>query len=180
MPPEQVRGLVEVQITKILAAERQEALDRLEEAIRTPRYQRLVRLLRGWKTAPPLTNAAGEKEKAAVKYVEKAKRKADKRLRKADDHIDRLHRARKATKRARYAAELAEPADSDMKAIAREAEKLQTLLGEHQDAVVAAKFLTTISDAADDNEDLGGGFTYGILMANEWQRAAEIRAAVRK
>ena len=158
LPPEQVRGLVEVQITKILAAERQEALDRLEEAIRTPRYQRLVRLLRGWKTAPPLTDAAGEKEKAAVKYVEKAKRKADKRLRKADDHIDRLHRARKATKRARYAAELAEPADSDMKAIARDAEKLQTLLGEQSDAVVAAKFLTTISDAADDNKDLGARF----------------------
>jgi len=177
LPPEQVRGQVEAQITKTLAAQRRAALDRLEEAMRTPRYQHLVRLLRGWKTTPPLTDAAGERDKAAVKYVEKAKRKADKRLRKADDDIDRLHRARKATKRARYAAELAEPADSDMKAIARKAEKLQTLLGEHQDAVVAAKFLATISDA--DDEAPGGGYTYGILMANEWQRAAEIRASLR-
>ena len=179
LPPEQVRGPVEAQITKTLAAERQEAVDRLEEAMRTPRYQHLVRLLRGWKTAPPLTDTADEKEKAAVKYAEKAKRKADKRLRKADDDIDQLHRARKATKRARYAAELAKPADSDMKAIAREAEKLQTLLGEHQDAVVAARFLATISDADDDGA-LEGGFTYGILMANEWQRATKIRAAIRK
>ena len=178
LPPEQVRGPVEAQITKTLAAQRRAAIDRLEEAMRTPRYQHLVRLLRGWKTTPPLTDAAaGEKDKAAVTYVEKAKRKADKRLRKADDDIDRLHRARKATKRARYAAELAEPADSDMKAIAREAEKLQTLLGEHQDAVVAAKFLATITDA--DDEAPEGGYTYGILMANEWQRAAEIRASLR-
>ncbi len=179
LPPEQVRGPVEAQITKTLAAERQEAVDRLEEAMRTPRYQHLVRLLRGWKTAPPLTDTADEKDKAAVKYAEKAKRKADKRLRKAGDDIDRLHRARKATKRARYAAELAKPADSDMKAIAHEAEKVQTLLGEHQDAVVAARFLATISDADDDGA-LEGGFTYGILMANEWQRAAKIRAAIRK
>jgi CHAD domain-containing protein len=180
LPPEQVRGPVEAQITKTLAAERQEAVDRLEEAMRTPRYQHLVRLLRGWKTAPPLTDTADEKQKAAVKYAEKAKRKADKRLRKADDDIDQLHRARKATKRARYAAELAKPADSDMKAIAREAEELQTLLGEHQDAVVAARFLATISDADDDDGALEGGFTYGILMANEWQRATKIRAAIRK
>ena len=179
LPPEQVRGPVEAQITKTLTAERQEAVDRLEEAMRTPRYQHLVRLLRGWKTVPPLTDAADEKEKAAVKYAEKAKRKADKRLRKADDDIEQLHRARKATKRARYAAELVKPADSQMKTIAREAEKLQTLLGEHQDAVVTAKFLATISDADDDGA-LEGGFTYGILMANEWQRAAEIRAAIRK
>jgi len=179
LPSEQVRGPVEAQITKTLAAERQEAVDRLEEAMRTPRYQHLVRLLRGWKTAPPLTDTASEKEKAAVKYAEKAKRKADKRLRKADDDFDRLHRARKAIKRARYAAELAKPAHSDMKAIAREAEKLQTLLGEHQDAVVAARFLATISDAYDDDGVLEGGFTYGILMANEWQRAAKIRAAIK-
>lgn len=75
-----------------------------------------------------------------VKYVEAAKRKADKQLRKADDDLERLHRARKAEKRLRYAAEFAEPADSRMKRIARDAKDMQTLLGEHQDAVVAANF----------------------------------------
>ena len=53
------------------------------------------------------------------------------RLRKADDDIDQLHRARKAFKRARYALELVEPADSQMKAIARDSEEMQTLLGKH-------------------------------------------------
>ena len=176
LPPEQVRGPVEAEITKSLATERDVALQRLNEAMSTRRYQHLMQLLRGWKAAPPITDAAGKKIKTAVKYVEKAKRKADKRLRKADDDIDQLHRARKAFKRARYAAELVEPADSDMKAIAREGEEMQTLLGEHQDAIIAANFLATMS--ADGEIEAGSAFTYGVLMANELHRAAEIRESV--
>jgi CHAD domain-containing protein len=178
LPPEQVHGPVEAEITKTLAKERDEAMGRLNEAMRTPRYHHLVQLLRGWKTAPPLSDAADMNDKTAVQYVEKAKGKADKRLRKADDDVERLHRARKAIKRARYAAELVEPADSQMKAIAREAEEMQTLLGEHQDAVVAAKFLATIS--ATNGEAEGSGFTYGVLMADELHRAADIRESLRK
>jgi CHAD domain-containing protein len=177
LPREQVRGSVKAEITKTLAAEREQAVNRLSKAMRTSRYAHLVQLLRGWRAAPPLTDAAGEEAKAAVTYVEKAKQKADKRLRKADDDIERLHRARKATKRTRYAAELVEPADSEMKAVARDAEDLQTLLGEHQDATVAANFLATISSRGDGSE--GTGFTYGILMANELNRAAQIRASLR-
>jgi CHAD domain-containing protein len=176
LPPEQVRGPVEAEVTKTLDAEREDAVRKVDKAMRTPRYTHLVQLLRGWRAAPPLTDAAGKKVAAAVKYVEKAQRKADKRLRKADDDIDELHRARKAFKRARYAAELVEPADSQMKSIARDAEEMQTLLGEHQDATVAAKFLAKMG--ADEEIEAGSAFTYGILMANELHRAAEIRASV--
>jgi CHAD domain-containing protein len=175
LPPEQVRGPVESEITKTLAAERGDAIRRLERGMRSRRYKKLVQLLRGWRVAPPFTDAAGEQDTAAVKYVEKAKQMADKRLRKADDDIEQLHRARKAMKRARYAGELVAPADSEMKAIAKEAEELQTLLGEHQDAVVAAEFLATISDGQAEQS----GFTYGVLMANELNRAAQIRASLR-
>jgi len=131
-------------------------------------------LLRGWRTAPPLSEAAAAKDQASVTYVDKAKGKADKRLRKAKGDIERLHRARKATKRARYAAELAEPVDGQMKDVARDAEELQTLLGEHQDAIVAANFLAGISSSNGEKS----GFTYGVLMANELNRAAEIRASL--
>ena len=110
--------------------------------------------------------------------MEEAKRKAGKRLRNADDDVELVHRARKAQKRLRYAAELAEPADGHMKAVARKAKKLQTLLGEHQDAVVAANFLATIS-APSDGENSESGFTYGVLVANELNRAAEIRESLR-
>ena len=175
LPPDQVRGGIEAEITKALAAERRSALERLNEEMRSTRYEHLMQLLRSWRAAPPFTEAAAEESTAAVKYVEKAKQKADKRLRKADDDIEQLHQARKAMKRARYAAELVKPADSQMKSIEREAEELQTVLGEHQDATVSAKFLATISADRDGQID---GFTYGILMANELNRAAQIRASV--
>jgi CHAD domain-containing protein len=109
LPPDQVRGSVEAEITKTLAKERDDAIQRLNAAMRTRRYQHLVQLLRTWKTAPPFTDAAAGKDRTAVKYVEKARRAADKRLQKADDDIERLHQARKAEKRLRYAAELVEP-----------------------------------------------------------------------
>ena len=174
LPPEQVRGSAEAEITKILAAERQQAVDQLNKAMRTQRYEHLMQLLRGWRLTPPLTPAAGDVDTAAIKYAEKAKKKADKRLRKADGDIEQLHRARKAMKRARYAAELVEPADSNMKAIARDAEEMQTLLGEHQDATVAASFLARISSQVDGDSS----FTCGILLANELDRAAQIRASL--
>src|SRR5215217_119724 len=175
LPTEQVRGPVETEVTKTLDAERQNALRRLNEAMRAQRYEHLVQLLRGWRAAPPFTDAAGEEGATAVKFAEKARQKADKRLQKADA-VDELHRARKAFKRARYAAELVEPADSQMKAFARDAEEMQTLLGEHQDAIVAANFLARMS--ASEEIEAGSAFTYGILMANELNRAAEIRASV--
>ena len=175
LPPEQVRGPVEAEVAKTLDAEREGALLRLNEAMRTPRYQHLVQLLRGWRAAPPLTDAAAEDGATAIKYVEKAERKAEKRLRKADD-IEELHRARKAFKRVRYAGELAKPADGQMKSVERQAEEMQTLLGEHQDATVAAEFLAKMS--ADGEITAGSAFTYGILMANELNRAANIRRSL--
>jgi CHAD domain-containing protein len=177
LPPEQVRGPVEAEITKTLAKERDDATQRLNAAMRTRRYQHLVQLLGKWTTAPPFTDTAARKGKKAVKYVEQAKEKADKRLRKADDDVELLHRARKAEKRLRYAAELVEPADRRMKRISRKAKDLQTLLGEHQDAVVAAHFLATIS-APSDGENGETGFTYGVLMATELHRAANIRESL--
>ena len=111
--------------------------------------------------------------------MEEAKRKAGKRLRNADDDVELVHRARKAQKRLRYAAELAEPADKRMKRIADNAKDLQTLLGEHQDAVVAANFLSTISATSDGENGDSSSFTYGVLVANELNRAAEIRESLR-
>jgi CHAD domain-containing protein len=177
LPPEHVRGPVEAEITKTLATERDEATQRLNEEMSSSRYQHFIKLLRGWKTAPPFTPAAARKDKTAQRYVGKANRRADKRLRNADGDIERLRRARRAMKRVRYAAELVEPADSKMKAIERHAKKVQTQLGEHQDAIVAANFLATLSGSDDRNED--SGFTYGILMANELYRAADIRQSLR-
>jgi CHAD domain-containing protein len=179
LPPELVRGPVQAEITKTLTTEQDNATQRLNEAMRTPRYHHLIRLLRGWKTTPPLNDTAKAEDKTAARYVRKAKRKADKQLQNANGDVAKLHRARKGMKRLRYAAELAQPADPDMKGIARDAKQLQTLLGEHQDAIVAANFLATISQAAD-GEAGGSAFTYGVLVAEELHRAADIRTSLQE
>ena len=44
---------------------------------------------------------------------------------------------------------------------------------------LAANFLSKIS-AASNGESSGSGFTYGVLMANELNRAADIRESLRK
>ena len=77
-----------------------------------------------------------------------------------------LHRARKAGKRARYAAEAAAPAlGKKGSKLAKRASRLQTLLGEHQDAVVATELLRRIADqVADEGQN---AFTYGILVADQ-------------
>ena len=178
LPPEQIRGPVEAEITKALASERDDATQRLSRGMRSQRYQHLLMLLRTWKSSPPLSDAADSISKTATGYVKKAKQKANKRLRNANGDIEELHRARRATKRLRYAAELVEPADSKMKSVAKDAEDLQTLLGEHQDAVVSAKFLASLSSSP--NGETGeSGFTYGILMADELHRATDIRRALK-
>ena len=71
LPAEQVRGSVEAEITKKLAAERAEALDGLTKAMRTKRYHHLVQLLRAWRAAPPFTEAAAEDNTAGAKYAER-------------------------------------------------------------------------------------------------------------
>ena len=120
----------------------------------------------------PFTDAASSERAEVLTYVNQAKRQADKRLRKAGDNVEKLHRARKSMKRLRYAAELAEPVDSTLADIVQNAEHLQTVLGNHQDAIVAVGFLTT---AAATTTSTGSAFTYGVLVARELAAAAGIR-----
>lgn len=84
------------------------------------------------------------------------------------------HAARKAAKRARYAAELAEPVlGKDARRLVTRMRRLQDVLGEHQDAVVARATIREIAaEAHAAGEDT---FAYGLLYARERQRAGEIR-----
>ena len=115
--------------------------------------------------------------KKASSYVGKARKKADKRLDQADGEVEKLHRARKAIKRLRYAGELTEPVDGKAGRIARKAKHLQTELGEHQDAVVSAAFLARLG-ASVGTRPGDNGFTYGILMADELSTAERIRRSL--
>ncbi|GAA0283090.1 CYTH and CHAD domain-containing protein [Streptomyces polychromogenes] len=77
-----------------------------------------------------------------------------------------LHEARKAAKRARYAAETAAPAlGKPARRLAKAAKKVQTLLGEHRDAVVTREALLGLSAQASDAGE--SAFTWGLLYGRE-------------
>lgn len=101
-------------------------------------------------------------------------RKAAKKARAVDrdagtDIGPALHRVRKRAKKLRYAAEavaVAEPSAADLGAASK---ALQTMLGDHQDGVLARGWIIdTVVQARDDDEDT---FTYGLLYATEEQHA---------
>jgi CHAD domain-containing protein len=177
LPAEYVLGPVTARVQGTLGLDRRDAVAALEEGMAGERYQQLLDLLRRWRTSPPLTKTATGKAKKASSYVGKARKKADKRLDQADGDVEKLHRARKAIKRLRYAGELTEPVDSKAGRIARKAKHLQTELGEHQDAVVSAALLVRLG-ASIGTRPGDNGFTYGFLMANELSTAERIRASL--
>ena len=175
LPAEMVLGPVAADIETTLLLERAEHLSRVTDAMDGERYAALVRQIMQWQAAPPLTKLARKPAKAAGRYVERAERKVRKRLDRADGELEALHSARKAAKRYRYAAELSAAAlgRSAVRTI-KSTTKLQTQLGEHQDSVVSAAFLRRMGAEAGAGEGQNG-FTYGLLMAQEWQRAEQVR-----
>jgi CHAD domain-containing protein len=116
-----------------------------------------------------------------AQYVAAAEHKLAKRMKRAAGNhtpAEQLHQARKAGKRARYAAEAAAPAlGKRASTVAKRASRLQTLLGEHQDAIVATELLRRIADqVADEGQN---AFSYGILVADQRRIAAASAQAAR-
>ncbi|MFE7125806.1 CHAD domain-containing protein [Streptomyces sp. NPDC057617] len=82
-----------------------------------------------------------------------------------------LHNARKAAKRARYAAEAAGPAlGKPAKRFVKRMKTVQTVLGDHQDSVVARDALRDLAIQAHAAGD--SAFTWGLLYGHEEAQAA--------
>jgi CHAD domain-containing protein len=118
--------------------ESEHAADRaaLLQALREPRFVRLVDRLERETKAPPLTSTGGSLRALAAREF----RRLRKRVKGLGDHPpdDDLHATRIAVKRARYAAELAERSmGKAATAVIRDLKLLQDVLGDHQDAAVA-------------------------------------------
>jgi CHAD domain-containing protein len=90
-----------------------------------------------------------------------------------------LHEARKSARRARYAAEAASPASGrPARRFARQMKKVQSVVGDHQDAVLAryeARDLGIGAYLAGEN-----AFTYGLLYELEHHRAEHLQSAARR
>jgi len=125
-----------------LAAELSAAWSQLELALQNPEYAGLLGDVDAFLLGP------GSGHGKAAKRVAKAVSVAEKKLAKAGDDTDLLHAARKAAKRARYAAE----ATGDSSTVERW-KAVQDHLGTHHDCVVAADW-TAGSQAHADLSDL--------------------------
>ena len=145
------------------------------------RYTRLRENLNALLADPPLTpRARHQAGKALAGPVRRAERRLQRALAAvpgAEDRDAAIHEARKAAKRARYAAEAAEPALGDAARLqAAQAKELQQLLGDHHDSVVARALLLDLTEEA-----RAGGedtFTYGLMYQGQACQAAEIERAL--
>jgi CHAD domain-containing protein len=187
-PDELVLGPVAKRIRTDLEAIRFPARTLVDEAMESPRYFAMMAVLRRWRAAPPVR--VDVTTTALRKRVRRAGRKADRRLAKAlksdtetggADIGAMLHRARNAAKRARYAAELCQPVDKSKQArrTMKHFKRIQSVLGDHQDTVVASEALRWIAVRA--GTTLGeNGFTYGVLYAREQEIARQCRRDARQ
>lgn len=179
LPPELVMGPVSSYINQHLASEQQANRERLLIAMDAERYRALLTTLAGWTTTQPIVRTIDDDEPPALdRQVRKASRQASRRLADALDVRDRddaLHRARKATKRARYAAELVTPLGlARTTAMVKHFTAIQKALGDYQDSVVAAQLLRSLGAAAGTTPG-HNGFTYGLLYAQEVQAGEHAR-----
>jgi CHAD domain-containing protein/adenylate cyclase class IV len=179
-PPELVLGPVANRIDSDLHAEQLKARTAVSEAMDSQRYLDVLATLQRWRADPPL--ATRPTARKLHKRAAKAERKADRRLSAAIDNDDGalLHRARKAAKRARYAAELRGPLEKSkaVKKAEKHFKRIQRVLGDHQDSVVASDALRRLALTAGTTPG-ENGFTYGLLYAREQQIAEAARDQAR-
>ncbi|MEI5520777.1 CYTH and CHAD domain-containing protein [Streptomyces brasiliscabiei] len=157
----------------------------LIEALDGERYLELLESLDAVIADPPLLEAAGgDPEKVITKAVRKDFAKVATLVEEAlaqPSGADRdlaMHEARKKTKRTRYAAEAAHPLlGKPAKALVKDMKSLQTLLGDHQDSVMAREALRDLAHQAHAAPG-ESAFTYGLLYGREERRAELAEAAL--
>jgi CHAD domain-containing protein len=171
LPDQLVLGPVRARIRADLQALELPARGAVGTAMESDRYLHMTAALTRWRAEPPLRADIAEKDLRT--WARKAARRADRKLASALEaqevqRAELLHGARKAAKRARYAAELYSelPDTSGTARIIERYKEIQTVLGDHQDTVVARAMLRRMGAAAGTT---GGenGFTFGMLYARE-------------
>ena len=151
--------------------QREGARTELLEVLASPRYLELLGRVELAGESPRWNGRRRSVEKLAAKEFRKFERQLD---RLAPDPSDaELHRLRVRGKRARYAGELAAPAvgKSAQKFVER-AKRVQDVLGENQDAVVAEERLRQLIRA---KRDPGIAFVAGRLIERQRLRTSKAR-----
>jgi CHAD domain-containing protein len=183
-PPDTIVGPVTARIHERLGTSTGAARDALAAGMTSPRYAHVLDELDAM-VEGKLTDTT---DKRLIRAARKAARRADVRLDVALRLPERptgvalpssapqsrdvaFHDARKAYKRARYAAEaLAPAAGKSARRLATRLRVLQDILGDHQDSVVAAHLLRDFGMQA--HLDGDNAFSYGMLYARQTAAAA--------
>ncbi|MDJ0395608.1 CYTH and CHAD domain-containing protein [Rhodococcus sp. G-MC3] len=179
LPDHLVLGPVAARIENDLLAEQIRFRAVVAAELDGDRYRALLAEMAAWSRELPASEGATKiGEDDLDRMARKAGKKAGKRVAAAIDggNDEALHRARKAAKRARYAAELVKPIVGKKEAKLRIAryKGIQEILGEHQDSVVAAHTLLLLGMKA----GIAGaenGFTFGLMYAREMQASVAAR-----
>ena len=159
-----------------LEARRLEGRGRLLEAMDSPRYAALLDAIEGAATAAPIVADADRPARRAGRLMEAPWHALVRRARSLgpDAGDASLHAVRIRAKRVRYGAEALEPAfGKSARRVATAARRLQGILGDHQDAVVASAWLAEQGLAADDPSV---AFAAGRLAEREFAVRARARA----
>jgi CHAD domain-containing protein len=182
VPTEQLIGPVRARIKIHFAPVAGQAREAVLEALDSERYESLrdevAKLIAGRLRPARAGGPAGDVLPREVRRAYRATARRMDRARRAASGPARdtaLHQARKAAKRARYAGELAQPAiGRPAKRFTRQVKGVQSLLGDHHDAVIARQQERGLGMEA----HLSGenAFTYGLLYERESEAADELRA----
>ncbi|MER6354579.1 CYTH and CHAD domain-containing protein [Streptomyces sp. NPDC001634] len=184
LPPSLLSGPVRDRLDTWSQGRRGGSRQRLTDVLDGKRYLELLDALDTLIADPPLLKAAAkDPAKALAKAVRKDFGKVAGLVVQAldlpsgHDRDVAMHEARKKAKRTRYAAEAAAPAlGKPAEALVKAMKSLQTLLGDHQDSVMAREALLELS--AEAYAAAENAFTYGVLYGREEQRAAAAEAAL--
>jgi CHAD domain-containing protein len=184
-PIELVLGPAKARVTAHFAARQAAARNAVFEALDSRRYfgvlDELDRVLDRLSRTASATGPADEVLPGAIARAYRRARRRMRRARRTPSGAARdvaLHEARKAAKRARYAAEAVQPAfGKKARRFAKRMKAIQSVLGDHQDAVTAAAVAREIGVSA----HLAGesAFSFGLLTERAHRDALEYRRQAR-
>jgi len=163
-------------VLRRLGEDRARAREQMLEVLGSVRYDRLLDALVAASQHPRLLLRVDDTDD--VETLEALVREPVRRLLTSADALGddppdtALHEVRRQAKRVRYAAEAVAPAlGKPARRLARRAADLQSVLGAHQDAVVAGEWLRRVADRVDEPI----GFAAGQLAAIEHRESRRAR-----
>ncbi len=178
LPPEVDGAAALVTIQTHLDAELAEANSSIDAALASTRYRELMAALHAAAAQPPTTELAEGRSAVVLPPLADASwRKLAKQGRRLhnelEGHDDHWHRTRITAKRARYTVEACVPVfGGPAKKFAKQLAQVTELLGEHQDAAIAADLVLGLSAQA---RGTRAPFALGALYTQQRLRVAEIR-----